>query len=470
MPGLHAKKSPSGAKRWHECPGSFAMVDSLPPEMRSGSGQASKLGTISHYLLETCLREMEEPVSYMGRLIQITDEGTEQEDCVLLKPKARLPKNTKDRANTFEVNDEVVENVTLAYDYVMEQCSALKVDPRRLKLETRTNPCPDRDDTSGTADVTIDAWPKLLELVDYKNGRITVEHKDNPQVLAYLAGKAHDEGWDYAEYALSIVQPNGRHEEGKVRRWVVPKETLLEFVDKHRAAAERADDASDTFPGWTMDPSHENAGKVMLEAGNSMELWEDINLKAGDHCGFCDASHVCPAYRAFRQKQAREDDWDRDPETGEVEVPDLKSFRVTAAAEAREILQRAPFLQGAIKRAYAYLAAEAKAGRMPAGVKFVRKRGKREWDPELQPHTIADKMVAEGMVNENEVSQLYKPTSLITGPQAEALVPKDRRKEFNDMFLVKPDGGLKLVLDTDPGEPVAFDVGAEFEDVEEFEP
>lgn len=448
----------------HLCAGVYAMVDSLPLEMRSGSGQASKLGTISHFLLETCLSGLVEPESYQGRLIQIADEGTDEEHCVLLKPRAKMPRGTAERANCFEVDSEVVANVGRAYDYVERRCKTLGISMKKLKLETRTNPVPDRDDTSGTADVTLDAWPLALEVLDFKNGRVVVEHKNNPQVLAYLAGKAHDEGWDYSEYWVTIVQPNGRHEEGVVRSVLVTKAELLAFVEKHRAAAERADEAAEAFPGWKAVPTHKNSDTVALKDPK----WSDSYLKGGDHCGYCDASHVCPAYRAFRQKQAKEEEWDTDPETGEVEVPDLKAFRFTALQDALEVRQREGFYRSLLRKAHAFLSAEAQAGRLPPGMKWVRKISKRQWKLDLGiPDAVADRIVKGGYLSANERARVFAAPSLITGVQALALVPKGKRADFEEAFLFKPKGGLKLVLATDPGEPVPYSIGDDFENDEE---
>lgn len=472
MPGLHAKKSPSGAKVLHSCAGSYAMKDSLPLELRSGSGNASKLGTISHHLLETCLGDEDHPSVYEDRLIQIVEEGGGNEHCVILKKGAKLPRNAADRANTFEVDEEVVANVSLAYEYVEHRCAMLGIPMSKLKLETRVNPCPDRDDTSGTADVIIDAWPMALELVDFKNGRIVVEHKKNPQVMSYLAGAAHEEGWDYSEYIVTIVQPNGRHEEGKVRSEPVWKEDLLAFVDKHRDAAARADEAAEAFPGWKVEPAigadgRLNSDKVALKDA----AWGEEYLAAGDQCDWCDASHVCPVYRAFRQKQAGEENWDAG-EDGEVKVPDLKTFRFTALAEAIEVKAREGFFRAIMRKANAYLISEARAGRLPPGMKWVRKVEKRKWNPDLVQDLIPDAMVEAGLLGANEKARLYAPSVLITGPQAEKLIKGgkgagERKAAFNTAFLVKPKGGLKLVLATAPGEPEVFNVGDDFEDDEE---
>lgn len=464
MPGLHSQKSPSGAKRWHNCSGSIAITESLPPEMRSGSGYASKLGTVSHFLLETCLSGQRSPKTFVDRLLQIRDAETEQEHVVMLKPSAKLPRKGEERGNTFVVDLDMVANVDIAYDYVERRCEELGVSMNNLQLERRTNPVPDRDDTSGTADVTIDAWPICLSVVDFKNGRIVVEHDDNPQLLAYLAGRAHDEGWDYCEYEITVIQPNGRHSEGKARTATVTKERLLAFVEEHRAAAERVDAAAETFPGWVRMPDKDHAERAVLKGGEDDfgQTWSDVNLKGGEWCDFCDAALVCPAFKEHKQALAR-------AEFGVGgEVPDLKTFRVTAAAHAREIVENAGPYLSALRMAWSFLRAESLAGRKSDFLKFVRKISKRvlvTTDAEgnaILPDMLADRIVAAGFIGANERARLFKPETLITGPQIEKLVDSKKRAAFSATFLNKPLGGLKLVLATDPGEPVPYSVGDDF--------
>lgn len=482
MPGLHAKKSPSGSKWWRTCPGGLAMVDSLPDDMRSGSGYAAKLGTVSHFLLETCLREGLSPHRYEGRLLQIVDEGSDDESVIMLKTVAKMPKSAAVRANTFEVDSDMVANVDLGFQYVVKRCDELGVPLSKVKLETRTNPVPDRDDTSGTADVTIDAWPIVLAVVDFKNGRLVVEHDDNPQLLAYLAGKAHDEGWFYDSYEVAVVQPNGRHTEGKVRVATVTEVDLRAFVVSHRAAAELADQASAAFPGWTVEPSREagEAGRVQLNAfaadfdGDALmaPTWAEEYLVPGSNCDWCDAALVCPAYKAFRREQAQLEF------TDEEDIPSAKDFRVTALDEARRIIERAPLLASMVRQAMRFATAEAKAGRKPAFMKFVRKVARREWLPawaESTPDAVVKALLAgvklDGvetgpLIGDNERAKLYVPEALVTGPQAEKLINSKLRPAFNAAFLHKPEKGLKLVLATAPGEEVAYKVGDDFTEEE----
>jgi hypothetical protein len=435
MPGVHAKKSPSGAKRLHECSGALAYVDSLPEEMKSGAGAAARLGTASHALLE-------------------------ETGCVMLKPTAKLPKKPEERARTYEVDDDMILNVDLAFVYVESQCERLDMPMSRLQLETKTNPVPDRDDTTGTADITIDAWPELLEVVDYKNGRVTVEHEDNPQVLAYLAGRAHDTGWAHDTYQITVVQPNGRHEEGKVRSFEVSREALMAFVDKHRAAAERADLAADMFEA--------NGGHVEGPASPDDDIiaptWAETFLKAGPHCddSFCEARLVCPVFKAWRKAQVP---IDFDDAADTLPDPTLE----LAAEEALRIKRAAPYMLAMMKLANSFLFREAKEGRHH-GTKFVRRRSYRRWKPgpDGEPrngHEIAREMVEAGYISDNERAQLFTVPELITGPQAEKLIAtKKLRDKFSGEFLHKPEGGLKLVLDTDPGEPVELSAASDFDD------
>ena len=94
--------------------------------------------------------------------------------------------------------------------------SKLAVERGELKLEARVNPLPERDDTGGTADVTIDIWPDLLEIADYKNGTgVYVPIENNWQTRSYLLGRAVVENpedlGEYNHYRHSIGQPRHHH-------------------------------------------------------------------------------------------------------------------------------------------------------------------------------------------------------------------------------------------------------------------
>lgn len=455
MAGTHAKKGPSGAESLHGCAGKLALVDSLPPEQRRASTRASQLGTAAHFLLEKALSEQNAPETFEGRIIELIGEN---EDGTMLRVGAKLP--TGANRVWFVVDDTMIEGVGVAFRYVRDRCTALGMSLKDLQLESRTNPLPDRDDTSGTADVTIDQWPDFLEVVDYKNGVGTVEHEDNPQLLAYLTGKAEDTLWSHDKYAVTVVQPNARHEQGKVRTFEVTAAVLRAFQAKHRAAAERSDEAQDAFPG-------------RREAIEPKSAWAKEYLTAGGHCDWCDASMICPAKRLWLKSRAHLDFQDEPPS----EMP-----TIVGAEEAAAVLEWKPHIQAHIKQAEAFLNQELRAGRPGGGAKLVRSTSRRMWrqadledivqtlvrldflkeDDLLDIGTTEEAIVKAGFLNGNEIAQLYKPAERVTGPVAEKLVASKLRKAFNEAFLVKPPGKLTVVPASDSREAVTADPAADF--------
>ena len=441
MAGVHAKKGPSGAERLHACPGALPLIATIPEDERAGSGPAAQLGTAAHFLLEKCLTERIPPSEFHDRIIELIGD---KEDGSMLRAGAKQPKG--DRV-WFRVDDDMVDGVTLAYDYVLKRLA--EVEDCKLMLESKTNPVPDRDDTWGTADVTIDSPFVLLEVVDYKNGYGLVEHRDNPQLLSYLAGRAHDTGWSHNEYQITVVQPNAAHDDGRIRPFSVSREALLAFVDKHRAAAELSDLAADVL-------QDECDGDVNhpLELGGT---WAEAYLHVGDHCTFCEAAVICPAKKRWMQNQAQVD-FDDDP-------PVIEDGFSLSAIEASKVLAWAPYLQRHIKAAKEVEKREVMSGRPMPGRKTVRNKSRgRKWKDDSNPHAVAAEMVKKGYVNDNERARLFTEPKLITGPQAEKLVPPKLRKGFEADFLIKPPGSLTTAPLDDPREAATINPGDDFPD------
>ena len=208
----HARLSASQTKDWFNCPGTIALKEMFPYD--DPSGEAAQLGTCAHALIERCLEEGVAPEAYRDRLIEIKFPDTEQEETVIMRKNAKWPKQAG--RVIFEVDDDMIDATTTFIDYVIGRLVELfpqaydttgfgdevpygiavdAVKRGQLKLEGRVNPLPERDDTGGTADVTIDAWPDLMELVDYKNGTgVLVPVKGNLQLRSYTLGRAFG-GW-----------------------------------------------------------------------------------------------------------------------------------------------------------------------------------------------------------------------------------------------------------------------------------
>jgi len=298
----------------------------------------------------------------------------------------------------------------VAHRYITRRVSELGAT---LQTETRTNPLPDRDDTSGTADASLDS-PAVLEVVDYKNGRVVVEVENNPQLLAYLCGRAHDTGWRHERYTITVVQPNAAHARGPVRSQTLTRAELWAFQTTHRRACELADKAE---ADWPLTLTHE---------------WEATFLSAGEHCDFCHAAPTCSVRLALTAAQAKID-FERVP----YDITELDDI-----GRAVQVYRWAAQIRNHIGNVEAYIFRAMSAGMHVPGFKLVQKNTARRWKAGLDPEEIVLAILEGGFVDDE--AALYKPGTQVlkTGPAVLRLVSRGRRDEFEALFLERPEGEL----------------------------
>lgn len=441
---FHAAKSPSKAEQFGNCAGSLALVEALPAHQKNISGDAAKLGTCVHALIETCLGKGEEPEAYRGRLMTIGNDAAET--CKLLPKSAKTPKNQY----WCEVDDDIIDGATMFTDYVRARRAELGGDEAcEMELESRTNPLPDRDDTSGTADTTLKAWPIVLEVADYKNGWNIVEHFGNKQLRAYLLGKAIESNFEYARYRITVIQPNAEHEDGKIRFIECTAAELKAFQKEYRAMVEACDVAADAKGA----PKPGKDGKpVFAPEWGSKYLKAATDLDKKDWCMFCDAKTVCPAYIFRRQAEASMDFQD-EPE--ELEGP-------KTAADVSRILAWKPMFDALFKAAYMWGLNDLTNGVAVPGQKLVRSKGRRKFKP-LSVEELAGILVRKYKLTRDQIFR----DELKTGPQIEKLLPKKLRDKYNAELLFVPEGTLTMVRDDDAREEVTKHAGDDFEGIDD---
>lgn len=263
----HARLGPSN-HRWPHCPGSVreeANYVDVP-------GESAIDGTGSHLLLEMCLDNNVPAIQYDQQVIGA---------------------NHPDKPCGWLVDMGRVERVQMCLDYITRRVGELQSEFPGSKVtvesETRANPGGFylRDDWWGTVDITItcvdaDGDVVFLEVVDYKDGRGWVDCKNNPQLIAYLAGKMRPyigSGTELvrpfrtekvANCRMTIVQPrttppvryqcSTRYEDG------TSPEKVMQQLDKLSDAARRTDDP--------------NAPTI---SGKHCQ-WCKANPKRGGHC------------------------------------------------------------------------------------------------------------------------------------------------------------------------------------------
>lgn len=423
---FHAKRSPSRAHQFINCPGSLALSESVPAHLRAGNTDEGRLGTAVHTLIEHCLKHGKDPTELRNRIILIRESGDSDKDGgSILRDGAKLPKPGPDEY-VFIIDDSMVESALVCTDYVRLRCRQLSVKEKALELETRTNPLPDRDDTSGTADITIPAIPEVLELVDFKNGRYKVEVKSNPQILAYLVGKAIDSGWAYNEYRATVVQPNAEHADGRIRSVTYTEVELRTWQKEYEFQLALCDEADAEFE--TADPS----------------AWRDKWVFAGDHCVFCEAGAACPKRRQAAEDAARIEFAD---EPKKLPVPAAHWSPVGSSVEAQvaHVLKWKPFLESLFDAAEFYAVNSAMAGGHIPGFKLVRKKRNRELIAGVEDQIAAAIAKEFGIATD----KLFK-REIRSGPQIEKLLPAKQRKKFASMFMTKPEGDFTIAPDDDP--------------------
>lgn len=480
----HARLSASQTKDWFNCEGTIALKEAFPYD--DPSGDAARLGTCAHALIERCLEEGVPPSSYIDRLIEIVHPDTNKETVKIHRPNAKWPKGAT--RVVYQVDDDMVEATTSFVEYVLRRLHELFPDTYTavemafteqwhawsrhavssgvLKLEGRVNPLPERDDTGGTADVTIDAWPEMLEVVDYKNGvGVLVPVKGNLQLRTYLLGRAVELGETqedsarldlYEDYRYTIGQPrHHRAPPNGVSSEDLSAKDLVKFREELRAACKRVDAAralvEDMFQACAEEgspqPSIDDVRQALYSHGH-LSVGED-----GSHCTYCPHINDCPAARKKAEETAG---IDFENEPSEIEPPLGPNHLAT-------VIPWVPFIKTFLNNAEKRAEELALEGQMP-GYKMVRKPSNRVLKDGVNEGEVQSFLREHGG-KADQMHNAPKPASLKTGPQLEKLLPRKHQKAFSDKFMYKPAGGLTMVPEDDGREAVTNDdPAADFEE------
>jgi len=170
----HAEfRAPSAASRWLSCPGSVKVLATFDnPET-----EASIKGDVAHKLLEDAIVW-----------------GT-------------VP-------DTGDVDMEY--NVMLAQEYIENTYKEYKTSGGCQIYAEQQLDIPETGEF-GTADVIL-VTPRLIHIIDYKNGYVPVDINMNAQLMLYLLGAIHKWG-ERKTYKLSVIQPNYVHRDGMIRHF-----------------------------------------------------------------------------------------------------------------------------------------------------------------------------------------------------------------------------------------------------------
>lgn len=438
--GVHAKLSASKTKEWMAAPGIIALHERFP--IPNHSGEAAQMGTCVHALIEHCLETGEDATDYIDRILQIVNEGTPEERVKILGPVAKAPK-AKD-AVWFVMDADLTEAGQAMITYVRDRMD--EMGHPELDLEERTNPLPDRDDTGGTADVTLhDPIFCELEIIDYKNGTgVFVPVEANKQLLSYLLGRVLDLLGvirdDYT-YRMTIVQP--RHylsPDDGVMPVEVSADELREFQNKLIQTVGWVDHGrelmDELFAKYGPKTSLEHAIKVLDDA-RLLEVTDLVSDKIWDPY-----LAKCPSARRIAEEATQMDFMDDPEDPNEIDLTEK------SADWLLNLHNHKAFITALFKEAETEVEKRLMAREPVKGFKLVQKMGNRTWVEDLDEADLQEWVEENG----GDKNKLYTPPGkpeLKTGVQSMNTMPKAKKKEFEEKFLYKPKGAIIAVPDTD---------------------
>lgn len=238
----HARLSPSNT-RWPYCPGSIRECN----KYSNKTSEAAIDGTGSHVLLESILKQPgNHKISSSCYLNSIIGEGH------------------KDKPDGWLVDEERVNRIQIAIDYVNQRLSELSSDTQII-VEFKTNPGIkyNRDDWYGTCDISF--WNNdFLEVIDYKDGFNYVSEKSD-QLVSYAIGQ------------INFLEQFNNVNIKTVRRTIIQPKTSkpIRFVDTS------IDDII-------------HLGERLAEAAKETDN-PNAPLIAGNHCKWCPHKLNCDA-------------------------------------------------------------------------------------------------------------------------------------------------------------------------------
>lgn len=238
MPGVHAKLSASGAKRWMSCTPSVALESQFP----ESTSTFAEEGTFAHSLAELLINYNLGTIKKAAYTKQFN----------LLK---------KNEYYNQELQDYVEEYAGQVYEFINEAKATCK--DLLVLTEQRLDFSEYVPEGFGTGDVVIIADDQL-HVIDLKFGKgVGVSAEDNPQLRLYGVGALNEFGilYDIQRVKTTIIQP---------RLGMTTSEVLT----------------VDELTGWAAKEVKPRAELAMAGEGEFV---------VGDHCRFCKARKTCRA-------------------------------------------------------------------------------------------------------------------------------------------------------------------------------
>lgn len=420
MAGNHARLSPSN-HRWVHCPGSVR-EEAVYEKITNASAID---GTGSHLLLEKCLKNDLDPGFYLGTVIGV---------------------NHPDKPSGWIVNKDRIERVEYCLNYIERRKKELRKEyPLKnyyinVSSETKSNPGElfGRDDWWGTVDITIsvhliyDNSVRFIEVVDFKDGRGYVDVQNNPQLIAYMAGKMPETvRRTVSRTRLTIVQPKTNP---VIRSQDLTREEILEKVLKLNEAAQKTDDPN-------------------------------APLISGKHCTWCSHKEKCSAIKdktierlGVFMKNTEVIEGNQLFESIETMFKDINSM---SSDQLGQLLDAQAAINNIFKQASEEIERRLSIGEKVSGYALLPGNGKNQW--KIEEEELVKVLKARKFKKEDiYISKLISPAQVLSSPY----LTKEQKSKFEKEYIEYVPGKLSL-KQVERKEETSLDI---FDDVLEESP
>ncbi|SDY13916.1 DUF2800 domain-containing protein [Eubacterium barkeri] len=364
----HAVLSASASSRWLACPPSARMEARFPDTTSTYAAE----GTLAHAMAE----------------LKLTKHYTPMAKSTYTKKLNALKKD--------DLYAPEMDGYTDAYLDRIQQITYGAPAAPMVGIEKRVDFSTWVPEGFGTADCVILSGNQMW-VIDLKYGKnVEVSAKDNSQLKLYAMGayEAYKLLYPIDTVTTCIIQPRM----DKYSEYIYTLDELLGWADTVKPIA------------------------AMAHAGTG-------DIAPGEHCKFCKAKPVCPAYgQKFQEAETQK----KDP-------------TLMAPVEIVAMLNRLEDLVGYQKQLKAYALAEALKGTEMPGMKVVEGRSNRAF---ADIDRAFKKVMAQGYAE----SLLYE-RSPITLTAVEKLMGKKAFEEVLSSDIVKPQGKPTLVPASDKRPP-----------------
>lgn len=312
----HSTLAPSSAARRAQCPGSRALESSCPPR----ESEAADEGTRAHAVVHALWNRDNPPANY---------------------------------------DDEMLKHARDFIAYVEQYVTDTSVTYVEHKVEMPLI----HEQSFGTPDFVV-INDRETHIIDYKYGRVSIDAKDNLQLISYAAAYYR---YDHT-YHLHIYQPR-------------------DFTSREPARVAT----------YTADELAIHIARLQVTEAASMR--DDAPLRTGDQCTYCAARYKCPAL-ALATAKAYET----------ATASDAYDRTLEESAQELMLLQQAQgVINMRIKALSAYVEQALRNGEQVPQFRLAEKRGRETWS--ISAHEAAALADLHGV-------DIRKPIEVITPKQA----------------------------------------------------